>query len=48
MDGRRGSAGRRVGELRKRLFLDRDDRHVVPEPARRVEHEKRKLAVAGD
>ena len=41
-------AAGRVFELAKRLFLDGDDRHLVPHRTRRVEHEKRESAVAGD
>ena len=37
-----------VVQLGERLFLGGDDRDVVPLRARRVEHEERKPAVAGD
>jgi hypothetical protein len=38
----------RVGQFGKRLFLDRDDGHLVALGAGGIEHEKRKTAVASD
>ena len=46
MQARRRSR-RRVVELGKRLFLDRDDRHVVAESSCGLEDAKREAAVAG-
>ena len=43
-----GSRAAASAEFRKRLFLDRDDRHLVALGAGGIEHEKRKPAVAGD
>ena len=44
----RARVPRRLLQFRKRLLLDRDDRHVVTEAARTLEREKRKSAVAGN
>ena len=43
-----GGRAAAVVQIGKGLFLERDDRHVVPGAAGGVEHQEREPAVAGD